>query len=237
MRLPAIISLEDLPWIFSNKEKQIISSLLLKGKKEQAKNDKFAIIDFESFYKLFNKEELAIIKKYLSIDPKSLDYKLQFLGLVDVPNNLVAIRNQAYEIEGKKEIIPCQYLPQEAFNAYTKLNEAIKKEIGKKLLVLYGYRSPARQVFMFFDVLQRKYDFDFTKTVRRVCFPAYSEHVYPKRQAIDFASQTGIIGDGFEKVEEYKWLKINAKRFGFVESYPKGNKLDMMWEPWHWSQK
>jgi hypothetical protein len=223
-----------LDWVFTEDEKQIIISLLIKGKEEQSKNDKFAIIDFESFYKLFNEDEIEICKKYLSINPKNLNYKLPYLGLVDVPKNIVAIPNQEYEASGKKEILVCQYLPKEVLEAYVKLNEAMQSQIDKKLLVLYGYRSPPRQVFMFFDILQGIYDFDFNKTVKRVCFPAYSEHVYPKKQAMDFVTQTGIKGEGFEKTLEYKWLQENAEKFGFIESYPKDNNLDMMWESWHW---
>jgi D-alanyl-D-alanine carboxypeptidase len=107
--------------------------------------------------------------------------------------------------------------------------------IGKKVLVLYGYRSPARQVFIFFDILERIYNFDLDKTIRRVCFLDYSEHVCTKRQAIDFMTSDGEKGDDFDKSEEYQWLQENAAKFGFSESYPKDNVLDMMYEPWHWA--
>ena len=221
-------------WIFTEDEKKIISSLVAKGKEEQEKNEKFAITDFDSFYSLFTEDEISIMKKYLSIEPKKIGYKLPYLGLEDIPTDIVPIPDQTYILNGERVVIPCQYLPVETYKAYEQMNKAIQKDINKKLLVSYGYRSPARQVFIFFDILARKYNFDFNKTLRRVCFPAYSEHVYAKRQAIDFRTEDGTPSEDFDKTDEYQWLKRNAKRFGFFESYPKKNSLDMMYEPWHW---
>jgi hypothetical protein len=221
-------------WIIAEKEKKLISSLVSKGKAEQERNKKFAIIDFERFYKLFTDDEIAVMKKYLAIDPKKIDYKLPFIGFDDKPNDLVPIPNQEYAINNEVKILPCQYLPQQTFNAYIKLNDAMNIDIKKKLLVLYGYRSPARQVFIFFDILERHYNFDLDKTLRRVCFPDYSEHVCIKRQAIDFMTTDNGKSEDFEKNEEYDWLQKNAAKFGFYESYPKDNELDMMYEPWHW---
>lgn len=106
-------------------------------------------------------------------------------------------------------------------------------EIGKKVLVFYGHRSVARQIFLFFDILQRLYDFDVEKTLKRVCFPDYSEHVCMKKQAIDFKTEDHTLSDNFDKTEEYKWLQQNAHRFNFYESYPYDNNLNMMYEPWH----
>ncbi len=221
-------------WIFTEDEKRIILSLIAKGKAEEKRNEKFAIIDFESFYRLFSAEEIAIIKKYMAIKTEEIGCKLPYLGLEDNPGEIVPIANQAFTSNEQKQTLPCQYLPKITYEAYLKLNEAIKKEINKNLLVLYGYRSPARQIFFFFDSLDRHNHFDFHKTVRRIFFPAYSEHVFTKRQAIDFMTGDEIKGVGFEKTEEYAWLKENAKRFGFVESYPLNNEFDVMYEPWHW---
>lgn len=215
---------------FTEAEKKIIASLCEKGRAEQRRNEKFALISFDNFYQLFNTEEVSIIKKYLAIDPKDLEYKLPYLGLEDTPQNIVPITGQTYTVDGETKEIPCQYLPATTFEAYKKLNA----EIGGTLKVLYGYRSPARQVFMFFDILERIYNFDFNKTLQRVCLPAYSEHVYPKKQAIDFITAGGVKGEAFEQTSEYLWLKENAQRFNFFESYPKDNALGMMYEPWHW---
>jgi hypothetical protein len=221
-------------WIISDEEKRIISSLTLKGREEQARNERFALIDVEIFYRLFSDDEIALIKKYRAIDPAEIGYKLPYLGLEGTPSDIVAIANQAYMLGGKECIIPCQYLPKEAYDAYRAMNDAMTREIGRGVLVLYGYRSLARQIFIFFDILERKYDFDVSKTLRRVCFPEYSEHVYWKKQAIDFMTKDDTASENFDKTDEYQWLKNNAGRFYFHESYPRDNEHDMMYEPWHW---
>lgn len=224
-------------WVFSEIERQTVFSLLEKGRNEHDINDASAIISFDDFWKLFDQSEIAIMQKYLAIGPKDLDYKLPLLGLVDTPSDIVAIADQECQMNGMPYKIPCQYLPKATYDAYTQLNSTLHAATNKRLLVLYGYRSPARQVFMFFDVLQRIYDFDFTKTIQRICFPAYSEHVCPSQQAIDFITQDGVKGDGFETTDEYRWLCENAKDFGFKESYPRNNALNMTCEPWHWCFK
>jgi len=221
-------------WTISDEDKKIILSLLSKGKAEQEKNDKFAVIEFDDFYKLFTSEEITMLKKFLSIDPKQIDYKLPFIGIDSNINNLITIPNQIYVINDIQMKLPSQYLPKTTFEAYQKLNKAITKDIGKKLLVQYGYRSPARQAFIFFDILERIFNFDFNQTLTRVCLPEYSEHVCSKRQAIDFMTEDGVKGNGFEKTEEYIWLKNNASKFDFYESYQEDNNLGMVYEPWHW---
>lgn len=221
-------------WEFTQKEKQLVRSLVAKGRAEQARNEKFAIIDFESFFALFSDDEIAIMKRWQQIDPKSIGYRLPFLGALDSVDNIVPIADQKFTVDGKVHIIPCQYLPEAVHGAYKRLNTAMHKEIAKKLLILYGYRSPARQVFIFFDILERIYDFDFNKTIQRVCFPDYSEHVCTQLQAIDFITQEGLPGETFNATTEYVWLQENARQYGFTESYPKDNDLDMMYEPWHW---
>lgn len=219
-------------WIASKGEKKVITSLVEKGNIEERNNPKFTIISFESFYKLLSEDEIAICKKYLAIDPKKIGYKLPFLGFHDTPNNLVEISNQSFTLEGKVETIPTQYIPKNIYDAFIKLMDAMEVDIKKRVLVEWGNRSPARQVHNFFKFFQY-YKFDSDRTVSRVCFPAYSEHVCAQRQALDFITTEGI-DDDFDKTPEYKWLQVNAHKFGFYESYPKDNKVGMMYEPWHW---
>jgi hypothetical protein len=221
-------------WIFTAEEKQIISSLVAKGQKEQERNEAFAIIDFDSFYSLLDEKEVALVKQYLSIDPKEIGCKTPFLGFQEKDLDLVGISNQTIVNSDGRFVLPTQYLPRETFQAYEKLNAAIRQDLGRGLFVLYGYRSPARQAYIFFDILERIYDFDFKKTVRRVCFPAYSEHVCSIKQAIDFTPKYGGESEDFHKTPEYEWLKNNANKFNFFESYPANNTVDMMYEPWHW---
>jgi LAS superfamily LD-carboxypeptidase LdcB len=60
----------------------------------------------------------------------------------------------------------------------------------------------------------------------------YSEHQLGT--AIDFTTvKTNGLLNGFDKTPEYKWMKENAYKYGFVISYPYGNSY-YRFEPWHW---
>lgn len=221
-------------WIFTEAERQLIRALLSKGRDEQERNPNFAIISFKDLYALLTDPEAAILQQWLAVDPESIGYKLPYIGVPETEPDLVAIVGQQVRNDRGLFELPCQYLPRDVFQSYLKMNAKMKNELNKGLFVNYGYRSPARQVFMFFDILESKYDFDFQKTIRRVCFPDYSEHVCYQRQAIDFTCETARPSETFHETDEYAWLQKNAARYGFLESYPEDNNLDMMYEPWHW---
>ncbi|HLP43908.1 MAG TPA: D-alanyl-D-alanine carboxypeptidase family protein [Candidatus Nanoarchaeia archaeon] len=60
----------------------------------------------------------------------------------------------------------------------------------------------------------------------------YSEHQLGT--AVDFTTPTVGTGlNGFELTPEYKWLRENAHRYGFVLSYVPNN-VYYIFEPWHW---
>jgi LAS superfamily LD-carboxypeptidase LdcB len=60
----------------------------------------------------------------------------------------------------------------------------------------------------------------------------YSEHQLGT--AVDLTSPTvGGLYTSFGTSPEFKWLKDNAHRFGFILSYPEGNQY-YVYEPWHW---
>lgn len=60
----------------------------------------------------------------------------------------------------------------------------------------------------------------------------YSEHQLGT--TVDFTTK-GISGafEGFDKTPAYAWLTQNAYKYGFILSYPSGNKF-YEYEPWHW---
>ncbi len=60
----------------------------------------------------------------------------------------------------------------------------------------------------------------------------YSEHQLGT--AVDLTTPaTGGLYTSFGTTAEFKWLKENAHRFGFILSYPEGNQY-YIYEPWHW---
>ena len=66
--------------------------------------------------------------------------------------------------------------------------------------------------------------------------PGHSEH--STGYALDFAVRPA---NGCPDAEACmaatptaRWLRANAPRFGFEQSFPGGNKQNVKWEPWHW---
>ncbi|SEN34695.1 D-alanyl-D-alanine carboxypeptidase [Sphingomonas gellani] len=66
--------------------------------------------------------------------------------------------------------------------------------------------------------------------------PGHSEH--STGYAIDFAIRPSPNCPDAEAcmaaLPAAKWLRINAPRYGFEQSFPGGNKQGVKWEPWHW---
>jgi D-alanyl-D-alanine carboxypeptidase len=60
----------------------------------------------------------------------------------------------------------------------------------------------------------------------------YSEHQLGTTVDLTTVKLNGALS-GFDKTNEYKWMKENAYKFGFILSYPPGNTY-YKFEPWHW---
>ena len=63
-----------------------------------------------------------------------------------------------------------------------------------------------------------------------VARPRTSEHELGL--AVDFNS----VEENFEDTKEFKWLKENAHKYGFIMRYPKENQdlTAVIYEPWHY---
>ena len=66
--------------------------------------------------------------------------------------------------------------------------------------------------------------------------PGHSEHA--TGYALDFAirpsSNCPDVEACMANLPAARWLRLNAPRFGFEQSFPGGNKQGVKWEPWHW---
>ena len=100
---------------------------------------------------------------------------------------------------------------------------------GVAILVQSAYRSFAEQA-----VLKSNYKITYgAGTANRFSADqGYSEHQLGTAIDLTTLKTSGAL-EGFDKTPEYKWLTSNAYKYGFVISYPVGNKY-YKYEPWHW---
>lgn len=204
----------------------------------QRKRDGTAnLLGWEQLYEPLSQEERAFLDAFRDVKAESLGSTSHFFGQTDQPPELVPVGPQTIRKGGQPSTLDPQHLPREVFNAYTAMMEAMERDLGKRLLVESGYRSPAYQLYLFLFYLQN-HGHSIRETNRFVALPGYSEHGHPARQAIDFINQDGINGEDhpeeFEVLPEYRWLEEHAQRFGLYLSYPRENPHHTAFEPWHW---
>lgn len=106
-----------------------------------------------------------------------------------------------------------------------------------------GYRTLDEQTRLYFGGIENIWQPGLTpqqlETVRRDYLerakssapPGFSEH--SAGLAVDFSNNDSLT-TAYANTSQYRWLKANASKFGFVESYPQGSKAGAGWEPWHW---
>lgn len=105
-------------------------------------------------------------------------------------------------------------------------------EDGIALLIVSGYRSHAYQA----ELIRRKLaQGERLEEILRVnAPPGYSEH--HSGLAVDVATPgCRPLTEEFEHSQAFAWLGANAGKFGFSLTYPRGNPLGFIYEPWHWA--
>ncbi len=97
------------------------------------------------------------------------------------------------------------------------------------ILVLSAYRSFGTQAAL---KTGYKVTYGTTAANKFSADQGYSEHQLGS--TADFTTPTGgETLNGFDKTDSFKWMTQNAYKYGFILSYPKGNKF-YQYEPWHW---
>ena len=195
------------------------------------------VLSFEELYLPLDDTERKFLKDLQTLSPETLGISTPYLGVPQNQPDLVKIENQPVTKNGKPFLIAAQYLPRKVHEQYESMMQAMEKELGRRLYVESGYRSPAYQLYLFvFYLVQHRYSV--AETAQWNAFPGYSEHGYPEKQAIDFISQDGVSGEEdpalFEKLVEYEWLVKHAAEYHFRLSYPRDNPMGIGFEPWHW---
>lgn len=117
-----------------------------------------------------------------------------------------------------------------AASALESLFTAARKD-GITLLAVSGYRDYSYQQMLYNNKVSAAGRKEADKYVAQ---PGASEH--QTGLAMDVLSDKYTSLDaGFDKTEDYKWLKNNCFKYGFIIRYPKGkeNITGYNYEPWH----
>lgn len=211
----------------SSEDTTLLQTILQKLKpfiEERQSQGDANLLTYSELYAQLDPQEQAFLDAIRNIKPSTKE---------TANTDFVAIDGQVV----KNAVIPRQFLPRNVHEAYLNMMKAMKQDIGRRLYVESGYRSPAYQLYLFMFYMPN-HDHSIKETNRWVALPGHSEHGSPERQAIDFINEEGVSGETFpeefENLPEYAWLTQNARRFGFVLSYPKNNTTNSAFEPWHW---
>jgi D-alanyl-D-alanine carboxypeptidase len=102
---------------------------------------------------------------------------------------------------------------------------------GIELHPFSGFRSYLYQRGLLAAKLQKGIAID--EILKVLAAPGYSEH--HTGEAVDITTPGCPPAEEiFEKTSAYSWLSKHAARFGFTESFPRGNPHSLVYEPWHW---
>ena len=113
------------------------------------------------------------------------------------------------------------------------MSEDAKKE-NANLTVTSGFRDTELQKYFYDQSIKKN---SIPPEFLSVAPPSFSEHqlgttVDLTSSSLNYAS-TSLL---FDQTAEYNWLKDNAYKYGFVQSYPKEKEsiTGFVYEPWHW---
>ncbi len=121
-------------------------------------------------------------------------------------------------------------LTPEAAAAWRRMKQAAAGE-GVVLRLISAFRSVDRQA----EILKEKLAAGATveEILKASAPPGYSEHHTGCAIDIDTEGAPPLEIE-FERTPAFAWLKANAGRFGFMLSFPQGNRYGYQYEPWHW---
>lgn len=167
----------------------------------------------KTFYKNISKADtskgnLILVNKYY------------YLGSNYVPTNLVNISSKHGTGKLKKE----------AYDAFKKMYEDAKDE-GLYLYISSPYRSYDRQKSLYNNYVNIDGKKEADKYSAR---PGYSEH--QTGLAFDLGTASNHSINDFSSSDEFKWVKKNAHKYGFILRYPYGKTYitGYIYEPWHY---
>ena len=114
--------------------------------------------------------------------------------------------------------------------AWQSMKEAARKD-GIVLEIVSAFRDVEEQAQIIRDKQARGMAMEAILALSAP--PGYSEH--HTGRAVDINTPgCEAREEPFEDTQAFRWLVEHAGRFGFALSYPRGNALGFIYEPWHW---
>lgn len=173
--------------------------------------------NFDYYTPYINKQKAVFIDtNYVLVN------KHYYLDSSYIPKNLTNVSE--YNINYIKRDNEVMMACKEALDNYKLMYEAALKE-NINFIIFSAYRSYEKQEHLYFDVNLENDNFS--------ARPGHSEH--QTGLAFDISTSTHGLTENFSLSLEYKWLKDNSYKFGFIERFPK-DKVDVTkyeYEPWH----
>ncbi len=123
-------------------------------------------------------------------------------------------------------------LDYEAADAFFEMKAAAAEE-GVFLLPISGFRTIERQAELFAKQTEKLGSE--AAAAELSAPPGHSEH--HTGYAIDIGDVNSPDSDikySFENTPAYRWLIVNARSYGFEQSFPYDNQQGVSFEPWHW---
>ncbi len=121
-------------------------------------------------------------------------------------------------------------LTKRAAQSWIAMRDAATKD-GISLNPFSGFRSYVYQYGLLKTKLSKGIPIE--EILKSLAAPGYSEH--HTGEALDITTVDCPAGEEiFEKTAAHAWLVRSAGRFGFKESFPRGNPHNLVYEPWHW---
>lgn len=123
-----------------------------------------------------------------------------------------------------------QWMWPEAAKAWRKMRMAAANA-GVELQVVSAFRGLKYQAGLIRNKLEKGQKIHRILTVSAA--PGFSEH--HSGRALDIKSPGELsLEESFAETAAYRWLKTNARFFGFHETLGRNNRHGITWEPWHW---
>lgn len=159
------------------------------------------------------------------------------LAALDIPTALIRARSLPYCGEAEELVVAEigddgreHRLTPAAAAAWQSMREAAFND-GALIRIASAFRSIDRQV----EILREKLaqGISIAEILSASAPPGYSEHHTGRAVDITTDGVTPFEVE-FEHTAAFGWLMANAARFGFVLSFPHGNRHGYQYEPWHW---